>query len=186
MPKLSAKAKIKEFLLQNIGRKLSGKQIQAAAGDVTEWARRVREIRQDEGWPIVTDKDDSRLRPGEYMLTGKPPKDYTFEPGLSQRVRAEVLERNGYTCRMCGLEAGETDPETGRRVVMHIGHIVDRAHGGAVSPDNLRALCSKCNQGAKHLTQEPPSWTWLLGQIRRATVADQKKALEWLSNKFKH
>ncbi len=77
---------------------------------------------------------------------------------------------------MCGLAANDIDEETGRQVRLHIGHIVDKEHGGKEELSNLKALCSKCNQGAKHLTQEPPSWTWLLSQIRRATIKDQEAA----------
>ena len=42
-----------------------------------------------------------------------------------------------------------------------------------------------CNQGAKNITIEPPSWVWLLSQIKRARVDDQRQALAWLERKFK-
>ena len=84
---------------------------------------------------------------------------------------------------MCGTSAGETD-DHGRLARLHVGHIVARFHGGNTTLGNLRALCSRCNQGAKHITQEPPSWTWLLAQLRRSSQSDQKKALKWLKNKF--
>lgn len=58
MPKLGAKAKIRAFLLANIGRIVSKNELANAAGeDVTEWARRVRELREDEGWKIITNND---------------------------------------------------------------------------------------------------------------------------------
>ena len=71
--------------------------------------------------------------------------------------------------------------DDGRKARLHIGHIVDRDHGGATELGNLRALCSACNQGTKNIAQEPPSWTWLMAQVRRATVSDQRKVLEWLT-----
>ena len=121
-------------------------------------------------------------------MEGVPPPDtYRFSRAISQRLRAEVLERNGYTCQMCGAGAGDPDPDSPtRRVRLHIGHIIDHDHGGKTEKSNLRALCSTCNQGAKNTVQEPPRWTWLLSQIRRASVADQKKALDWLERKFGH
>ncbi len=67
---------------------------------------------------------------------------------------------------------------------LHIGHIVDRSHGDEDELANLRTLCSLCNQGAKNLVQEPPTWTWLLGQVRRARIDDQKEVLRWLRRKF--
>ena len=86
---------------------------------------------------------------------------------------------------MCGAGAGDPDIHNpGRKVRLHIGHIIDRIHGGKDEPDNLRALCSTCNEGAKNLVQEPPSWSWLLSQLRRAKVNDQRAALKWLKEKF--
>jgi len=69
----SAKQKIKDFLLEHIGEVVTKSQLSAAAAPATEWARRLREVRREEGWPIVSDKDDANLRPGEYMLTKEPP-----------------------------------------------------------------------------------------------------------------
>ncbi len=187
--RISSKERIRRFLRSRVGEVVTKNQLQDVVGpDVTEWARRVRELREEEGWQIRTHNDDSSLKPGEYRLAAPPPDpgEYRFKRPVSKRVRAEVLERNGYTCRMCGAGAGDEDPENpGRKVRLHIGHIVDRSHGGTDDPSNLRALCSTCNQGARNLVQEPPSWTWLLSQIRRANEADQQKALEWLGRKFR-
>ena len=49
---------------------------------------------------------------------------------------------------------------------------------------NLRALCSTCNQGAKNITSEKPTWIWLLAQIRRAGQDDQRAAFDWLRKNF--
>ena len=74
--------------------------------------------------------------------------------------------------------------DDGRQARMHIGHIIDRDHGGTNERTNLRTLCSQCNQGAKNIVQEPPSYSWLLGRIRTASEADQMEILKWLSKKF--
>jgi hypothetical protein len=57
---------------------------------------------------------------------------------------------------MCGLTPGDIDPETGRKVRLHIGHIKDKSLGGKDELSNLRALCSTCNQGRKTLRQKSP------------------------------
>ena len=180
---VGSKKRILNFFLDNPNVVLQSQDIQDASGGAVEWARRVRELRA-EGWRIATNNDRADLKPGQYILEDKtPPKAYRFEKPISARLRAHVLERNGYTCQMCGAGAG--DPmEDGRKARLHIGHIVDRDHGGKDDASNLRALCSACNQGAKNLVQEPPSWTWLLGQLRRAKQDDQRAALEWLKRKF--
>ncbi|MBC6438990.1 MAG: HNH endonuclease [Rhodospirillales bacterium] len=178
-----SKARILNYFLANPGKVLQSQDIQEASGGAVEWARRLRELRSA-GWRILTTNDRAGLKPGEYILEDPtPPPQYRFECPISKRLRAEVFERNGMTCQMCGIGAGDLT-EDGRKARLHVGHIKDRSHGGRDELSNLRALCSDCNQGAKNLVQEPPSWTWLLGQLRRATQDDQRAALDWLKRKF--
>jgi hypothetical protein len=153
---------------------------------VSEWARRVRELRDEEGWPITTHNDSAALKPGQYILTALPPekRDIAFQRGISAKLRAEVLDRNGFTCQMCGLTPGDIDPATGRKVRLHIGHIKDKSLGGKDELSNLRALCSTCNQGAKNITGEKPTAIWLLSQVRRAGQDEQRALFDWLQKKF--
>jgi 5-methylcytosine-specific restriction endonuclease McrA len=187
MRKPGSKERIKRFLLKNVGRVVTSHQIRDAAGrSVSEWARRVRELREDEGWPILTHNDSASLKPGEYLLERQPPQrtQVAFSRSISAKLRAQVLDRNGFTCQMCGLAAGDTDPVTGRKVRLHIGHIKDKSLGGKDELSNLRALCSTCNQGAKNITAEKPGRVWLLSQVRRASQDDQLAVFEWLRRKF--
>jgi 5-methylcytosine-specific restriction endonuclease McrA len=125
------------------------------------------------------------LKPGQYLLKDPPPeKKITFKRGISAKLRAEVLDRNGFTCQMCGLCPGDTDPATGRKVRLHMGHIVDKNLGGKDELSNLRALCSSCNQGAKNITGEKPTAIWLLSQVRRAGQDEQRAVLAALLKKF--
>jgi len=110
--------------------------------------------------------------------------DVAFVQGISAKLRAEVLDRNGFTCQMCGLTPGDIDPTTGRKVCLHIGHIKDKSLGGKNELPNLRALCSTCNQGAKNITAEKPTEIWLLSQIRRAGQDEQQAVFKWLQKKF--
>ena len=104
---------------------------------------------------------------------------------ITKRVRDQVLKRDGFTCQMCGAVAGDLDDlKPGLHVRLHIGRIRDRSHGGTDEPANLRTLCSTCFQGTKNIVQEPPSLDWLLAQVRRASTADQRAALEWLKKKL--
>lgn len=187
MDRVAAKEKIRRFLLANIGKVVTSKQIRDAAGEgVSEWARRVRELRGEEGWKIRTHNDDATLKPGEYRLDEKPPEkpDVAFERKISGRLRAEVLDRNGFTCQMCGLTPGEIDADTGRQVHLHVAHIKDKSLGGKDELSNLRTLCSRCNEGAKNITNEKPTTIWLLSQVRRAGQEEQLAVLEWLRKKF--
>lgn len=187
MRKPSSKERIRQFLLANVGVVVTSVQIRDSIGaEVSEWARRVRELRDEEAWPILTHNDSAALKPGQYLLkkrpSGKP--SVAFSRGISAKLRAEVLDRNGFTCQMCGLTPGEIDPATHRKVRLHLGHVKDKSLGGSDDLSNLRALCSTCNQGAKNITAEKPRTIWLLSQIRRAGQDEQKAVFRWLEKKF--
>ena len=186
MSRVGAKEKIRQFLLANIGRVIESRELEAAADGAVQYSRRLRELREQEGWPILSHNDTTDLKPGQYLLKEKPPARPAvgFARGISAKLRAEVLDRNGFTCQMCGATPGETDPATGRKVRLHLGHIKDKSLGGKEELSNLRALCSTCNQGAKNITGEKPTGVWLLSQIRRAGQDEQRAVFDWLKKKF--
>lgn len=179
-----ARAKLRQHFLANIGRIMDSEELRAIAGGISEWGRRVRELRTEEGYQILTHNDRGDLKPGQYILLDPKPIP-AFERAISKEVRAFVLDRNGFTCQMCGAVAGEIHPyDPTRKTRLHIGHIIDKSQGGTDDPGNLRAICSVCNEGASNLTLERPSSQKLLAQIRRATGADQVEVLKWLVHKF--
>jgi hypothetical protein len=163
---------------------LGWEELREVAGGITEWGRRVRELRTEEGYQILTNNDRSDLKPGQYLLEDPKPVP-AFERAISKETRALVLDRNGFTCQMCGAVAGEPHPyDPSRKTRLHIGHIVDKSMHGSDDYSNLRAICSVCNEGAKNLTLDRPSAMKLLVQVRRAQTVDQQKVLEWLVAKF--
>ena len=182
---LGSKELILNYFLTNIGKVLESKEIQTASGGAVEWARRVRELRNEEGYQILSNKDRADLKPGQYLLetTVRVP---AFKRGISKETRAWVLERNGYTCQMCGVAAGDPDPLGGSCPVrLTMGHIKDKSKGGDDTPQNLRAICTNCNEGLQNTSVPKPDQIYLLSQARRATIDDQRVLLEWLLQKFK-
>ncbi len=186
MASMGSKEKIRQFLLANIGRVIESHELQTAADGAVQYSRRLRELREQEGWPILSHNDSTDLKPGQYLLKEKPPEktNLSFARGISAKIRAEVLDRNGSTCQMCGLTPYDIDPATGRKARLHLGHIKDKSLGGRDELANLRALCSTCNQGAKNITTEKPTGLWLLSQIRRAGQDEQRAVFDWLRKKF--
>jgi len=179
-----ARTKLREHFLGNLGRIMDADELRQIAGNTSEWARRIRELRSEEGYAILTHNDRSDLKPGQYLLLSPAPLP-AFERHISKETRAFVLDRNGFTCQMCGAAAGEPHPyEPSRNTRLHIGHIVDRSQGGSDEIGNLRAICSICNEGASNLTLERPSTIKLLAQIRRAPANEQVAVLKWLISKF--
>jgi HNH endonuclease len=183
-PSSGARAKLRTHFLANVGRVMDSEELRKVAGDISEWARRVRELRTEEGYQILTHNDRTDLKPGEYLLETKKPQP-AFARAISKELRALVLDRNGFTCQMCGAVAGEPHPyDPGRKTRLHIGHVIDKSMGGEDDLPNLRAICSVCNEGAKNLTTDRPSAMKLLIQIRRATGTDQIAVLDWLLKKY--
>lgn len=179
-----ARAKLRSYFLANIGKKLTSDKLRAASGNISEWARRVRELRDEEGYAILSHRDRDDLKPNEYLLEEAKPRP-VFAREISASTRSYVLARNGYTCQQCGAGAGEPHPDnSGRKTRLHIGHIVDKSMGGSDEPGNLRAVCSVCNEGASNQTLDPPSRIKLMTQVRRAAVADQLALLDWLKAKY--
>lgn len=179
-----ARAMLRAHFLANIGRIMASEELRVIAGNISEWARRVRELRTEEGYLILTHNDRSDLKPGEYLLENAKPQP-AFKRAISKETRAFVLDRNGFTCQQCGAVAGEPHPyDPSRKTRLHIGHVIDKSMGGTDEPSNLRALCSICNEGAANLTFDRPSLAKLLVQVRRATSSDQREVLKWLRLKF--
>lgn len=178
-----SREKLREFFLTNVGKVLDSDTLRDVAG-TSEWARRVRELRNEEGMNIVTHNDRSDLKMGEYILLDLIIKP-AFERGISKETRAFVLDRNGFTCQMCGAAAGEPHPyDEGRKTRLHIGHIIDKSMGGKDESGNLRAICSVCNEGASNLTLNRPQAIKLIAQVRRAPTPDQLDILKWVIQKF--
>jgi hypothetical protein len=69
---------------------------------------------------------------------------------LSDRLRFEVLKRDGFKCSYCGVPAITTE--------LVIDHIKPVADGGLTEYDNLTAACVNCNSGKRDvpLTERRP------------------------------
>jgi len=178
-----SRAKLRMHFLANLGKVMNSDELREVAG-TSEWARRVRELRDEEGYQILTHNDRSNLKVGQYLLETEELQP-AFSRDISKETRAYVLDRNGFTCQMCGAVASEPHPyDTTKKTRLHIGHIIDKSMGGTDEPPNLRAICSICNEGASNITLPRPDLQKLLIQVRRATNGDQLELLKWLVQKF--
>lgn len=181
--KLSAKSKLRAYFTEHPGEVLTSDTLREVGG-ISEWARRVRELRDEEGLDIVSHHDLASLKPNEYMLRSLEMRP-AFARDISKETRALVLDRNGQTCQMCGASAGEIHPyDPKRKTRLHIGHVLDKSLGGSDDLSNLRAICSVCNEGAANITLPRPDFLKLKTQVRRAPERVQVDILVWLLEKF--
>lgn len=81
--KTGARTKLREYFLANVGKVLDSDTLRKIAG-ISEWARRVRELRNEEGMNIVTHNDRSELKPGQYILLDAKPLP-AFERDISKK-----------------------------------------------------------------------------------------------------
>jgi hypothetical protein len=139
----SVRGKILKFLRANVGRGVTNEELRYVAGDKTEWARRVRELRTEHGWPIAT-KTTGRpdLGVGVYVLQADR-QSPEHDRSIPDDVRREVLRRDGYKCRSCAWSHDEWNPSDPRHLELH--HIEHHAKGGANVEENLKTLCTVCH-----------------------------------------
>lgn len=60
---------------------------------------------------------------------------------MTSKLRKEILERDNYTCKYCGLSVRE-EPN----LLLEVDHIIPISKGGVTSKDNLQTLCWRCNR----------------------------------------
>jgi hypothetical protein len=139
--KVSVTDKIIDYFRKNVGQEITGEELKYLAKDKKEWARRVRELRTEQGWPIAT-KNSGRddLAVGVYVLE-EDRQAYEHDRSIPDPVRVAVLQRDGFKCIECGWHRGMLSPDDPRKMLElhHRQHHKDR---GENTPDNLRTLCN--------------------------------------------
>jgi hypothetical protein len=139
----SVRDKILRFLRANVGQAVTNEELRYVAGDKTEWARRVRELRTEFGWPIVTKSTGlPALGVGVYVLQADR-QSPQHDRAIPDSVRREALRHSGYKCQECAWSHGEWNRSDPRHLELH--HIQHHAKGGRNVSENLKTLCTVCH-----------------------------------------
>ena len=171
---MGARDRIRDFFEANIGKIVTTHQISKVAR-IRDYQRRIRELRNDEGLQIQSHIDRHDLKPGEYILETNKLLPVVGH-GMSPQLRNEILERNGFTCRLCGAGAGDQDEyNPSRKIRLHIDHVVPKSQGGNDSKDNLRVLCSTCNHARSNIQTPSESAVNLITRIRKVRRSVQRE-----------
>ncbi|MFF9685505.1 hypothetical protein [Streptomyces sp. NPDC014623] len=127
---------------------------------VSQVDRRMRDLR-DFGWRIDTNREDASLDSHEQRFVKR--GDPVWEPGRATRKtgttaigagrRREVLQRDGYMCRSCGIAPGETYADTYEAAQLDI------ARREVLKPDGTKATeliteCKRCRIGGRELVAD--------------------------------
>jgi hypothetical protein len=80
----------------------------------------------------------SRLRTPKHLYSAFRNRTETSEslPDNWESIRKSVLERDGFSCVVCGAENLE----------LHVDHILPRKWNGSHRKENLRTLCRHCHR----------------------------------------
>lgn len=182
--KTGARTKLRHFFQSNLGRVVTTSQLSKVAG-IHDYQRRIRELRDEEGMQILSHNDRDSLKSNEYIL-----ETLVLRPviarGISDKLRRQILERNGYTCQVCGAGAGEESGcEPGKKCRLQIDHSIPISQGGTDEEHNLRAVCVYYNKDKANLkTPTPRDAISVLALIRRQPRDVQRSVYEFLARKF--
>lgn len=97
--------------------------------------RRIRELRDENGYDIVTKHIDGEPHYSLQSEKRKPPKPRTY---LSQKEKKQVLDNSPEECVLCGKEFSDDLKPV-------FDHRVPLIKGGQGNIDNFQLLCNECN-----------------------------------------
>lgn len=121
-------------------------------GKISESIRRVRELRDEHGWPVDSHVDDPTLGPGEYRLTSNDPVDRRdpLQRLYPEGLRQKIFERDDYTCQACDRDRRKAEAAGDSRFYLEVHHKVAVADDLIEMPlaernnmDNLITLCHR-------------------------------------------
>lgn len=147
----SAFDRVAALLDSSVGEVVTREQIDYV-GRARESIRRVRELRDEHGWPIASHVDDPELGSGEYRLISNEPADLRdpLQRLYPEDLRQKVFERDGYTCQICGVDRRKAEASGESRFYLEVHHKVAVADDLAGLPksnrnniDNLITLCHR-------------------------------------------
>jgi len=140
---IAVRDKILKYLRANVGQKITGEELKYLAKDRSEWARRVRELRTEYGWPVVTQNTGRPdLDVGVYLLEADR-QSPEHDRHIPDPVKRNVLRRDEYKCTVCEWSHKEWNRSDPRHLELH--HKNHHVNGGDNSEGNLVTVCTVCH-----------------------------------------
>lgn len=138
----SVKEKLLRYFKANVGAPVTAEELRYVAKDRSEWARRVRELRTEEGWNIATKMTERPdLPPGVYVLENLEQAE-PHDRAIPEDVRIEVLRRDRYCCMFADCDFDARNPPPGPRRRLELHHVVMHSARGSNEAENLVTLCN--------------------------------------------
>jgi hypothetical protein len=196
----SVKARIRALFLDNIGKIVTREQILEVARDPRtgrmpeNWHQRLSELRTDEGYTILSQRNRGSLRVSEYLMPTAEKR-----PAASKRVKIDletwerVLCRADYRCEwregeiVCGLREGDIDPIGGGTVRLTPDHKRPHSVDPESDPKDVDAWQALCG---RHQVVKKNYWDHTTGKlnvysiIQAAPEEEKRRVYEFLKEYF--
>lgn len=132
MEKLS---KVKQLMLEMLssGKPVKAKDLLRASGQA-EYARRLRELRDEGGYDIISFNNGDDVLWQLRSKKKKPPKKRTY---LGEKIKKKFISENS-ACALCGKHFSENLKPV-------FDHRVPLIRGGDGTEDNFQVICVDCN-----------------------------------------
>lgn len=137
---LSGRNRILEFLRSNVGSKVTGEEL-SYVSNISDWPRRMRELRTEEGWPIMTKNTGRPDLPVGYYVLSEDKQDSAHDRHIRTEDRIAALDRDGGQCVVCGWPTNKSEGDNMRNS-LELHHITHHVKGGSNLIDNLVTLCN--------------------------------------------
>ena len=140
---IGVREKLLKYFRANVGKQITGEELKYLAKNRSEWGRRVRELRTEFGWPVMT-RNSGRpdLDVGIYLLEADR-QSPEHDRQIKDTVKSEVLRRDEYKCTKCNWSHEEWNRSDPRHLELH--HVKPHAEGGENTEENLITLCTVCH-----------------------------------------
>lgn len=142
------------YFQENVGEVLTSEEL-AYVGKATEFGRRIRELRTEQGYVIAT-KFTGRpdLKMGEYVLESLEQISEPHERKIPFAIQKEVYSRSENKCQICGWSREQWTRKDSRIFELH--HLIEHVNRGANTAENLIAVCNRCHDDIHAGRQEIP------------------------------
>lgn len=198
----SIRERIKALFMDNVGKVITREQIIEVATDPTtgrvpeNWHQRLSELRTDEGYTILSHRDNPELSVSEYMMPS-----LETRPNVGRRTRPspetwqKVLERANNQCEWteggirCNLNEGEIDPVGGGTVRLTPDHKTPHSVNSKVDPTNperWQALCGRHQVMKKNYWDDRTGWLNVYAIVQASSEREKREVYEFLKNYFEH
>ena len=164
--------------------------LRAAMPGIEQVDRRMRDLRPA-GWVLETYRENPRLRSDELRLLRI--GDAVWEPTyrsrrrtVPNRLRLQVMERDGFRCVRCGAGAGETYPDDeSQRARLTVRAIGVLPRDGSWTAGDLVTECRRCSDAGRSGHTLPVTAARVRAAISELADPDKALLLEWLGNDTK-